>query len=95
MAAIINLQQRTSETTANDKFSQTMEISVKPVVSPKPPTPRPPIPQPRVPQPPVPQPSTPPIEPGTIVYAMWFADDALAYEVNEISVLNGHFIDQF
>ncbi len=69
--------------------------SPKRIPSPKPPSPKPPSPKPPSPKPPSPKPSVintnlPEdfIKPGTKVYAIWFDDDRLVYEVNEISTID-------
>ncbi len=95
MTAIKHLQERTSKSRAQAESTQTDEISLK-SLSPKSdsskriPSPKPPSPKPPSPKPPVINTNLPDdfIKPGTKVYAVWFDDDRLVYEVNEISTID-------
>jgi hypothetical protein len=88
MEAIRRLQGRTSEVSARDVSNQTVEIFVKPP-KPKPdfPTPTPILAKPKSDFP-LSTPTEDSIPPNTKVYAVWFDDDALAYTVNNICILN-------
>ena len=88
--AIIHLQERTSKSTREDASTEPVVISVKP---PKihTPTPAPPIPAPPIFTPITSAALVAPTEnwlkSDTKVYTIWFDDDALGYEVNEIFLL--------
>jgi hypothetical protein len=90
MNAIKHLQERTSKTSIKADSTQTAEISLKPVIierdspklpSPKPPSSKPPSPKLSSSKPPSPKLPKDFIESDTVVYAVWFDDDGLAYEV--------------
>jgi hypothetical protein len=80
MAAINHLKTKTPITTPRDQLTQTV-ISVGPGDEGKsdPPT--------RTPTPPI-TPIEDFIKPNTKVYAVWVHEDVLAYEVNNICILN-------
>ena len=86
MIDIRKLQQRTKKPAAEDKFSEPVEISVKPPKT-RTPTPTPPTPTHVTPITPD-APKEESIKPDTKVYTVWFDDDALGYEVNEIFLLS-------